>query len=123
MYPIPNQVKKTIPTDFVKNPAAEYPRLITFPLCNVIQIPTTRCIKLRKIGARTPRTKYNIIRSIFVYYIISFSRYYLHSKSQVTLYPKQEPGGRPGKADEAITWPQGGKSVCSLSFKKPFFLF
>ena len=79
-YPIPNQVKKTIPMDFVKNPAAVYPKLITFPFCNVIHIPTTRCIKLRKTGAKTPRTKYNIIRSIFVYYIISFSRYYLHTR-------------------------------------------
>ena len=38
----------------------------------------------------------------------------VHTESQEILHPKQDPGGRPGKADEAITWPQGGKTAFKI---------
>ena len=38
----------------------------------------------------------------------------VHTESQEILHPKQDLGGRPGKPDEAITWPQGGKTAFKI---------
>tara|TARA_Y100001970_G_scaffold223169_1_gene274698 strand:- start:56 stop:409 length:354 start_codon:yes stop_codon:yes gene_type:complete len=81
-YPIPNQVRNTIPIDFVKNPVAEYPRLITLPLCKVIHIPIIRCTRFKITGAKTPSRKYNTIFCILFYYLNINNGKYLMYKTR-----------------------------------------